>query len=205
MCFALWLLSLPWSLLSSLWDVSRLHLLLQGSLSGPSSPPGQLFHLPLFMAFPIPVGGEVAPSRTLCASLTHFTSSALGTLFILLSRTSFSGVLISSAVYRIISLAFYLLISHFTHVDFSISSLCLFPQSDLLWLFAHCAPLLSCCSVVFIGVCNAVQKSKGQASSSHLLENSSPDQDFRWWYLVVIFDFSVSFTEMEFCSYLLKK
>lgn len=52
---------------------------LQGSFSGPSSP-DQLFHLPLFVAFPVPVGGEVAWSRTLCAILVHFASSPLDPL-----------------------------------------------------------------------------------------------------------------------------
>ena len=66
-----------------------------------------------------------------------------------LSRTSFSSVLISPAVYCLISLASYLLISHLTHTDSSILSLCLFPQNDLCWLFAHSAllvtVLLLCC------------------------------------------------------------
>lgn len=51
---------------------------LQGSLSAPSSP-DQVFHLPLFVAFPVSVRGEVV-SRTLCVILVHFSSSPLDPL-----------------------------------------------------------------------------------------------------------------------------
>lgn len=173
-------------------------------ISGPSSPPDQFFHLPLFVAFPIPVGGEVAPSRTLCASLTHFTSSALGTLF-----HSSEQNLIFRCSDLFISLLHHLpslLSTYFPFYSCWFFNFISMPLPSE-WLIPAVHPL---CSSSVLSLCclhwtvQCLQKSKGQASS-YLLENSSPDQDFRWWYLAVIFDFSVSFIEMEFCSYLLKK
>lgn len=49
---------------------------LQRSFSGPSSP-DQRFHLLLFVAFPLPVGAEMAWTQTSCAILVHFASSPL--------------------------------------------------------------------------------------------------------------------------------
>lgn len=134
-----------------------------------------------------------------------FLTTIFPLLFVLpLSRTSFSGVLISPAAYCFISLASYLL-SHLTPIlQFHLNA------SSLRITYVGCFPallllLLSCCSVVFISLCNAVWKmSEGQASTS-LLENSSYDQIFKRWYFVAVFDFSVMFTEVVFCSCTLKK
>lgn len=52
---------------------------LQGSFSRTSSPE-KLFHLPLFVAFPLPGGADVAWTQTFCAILVHFASSPLDPL-----------------------------------------------------------------------------------------------------------------------------
>lgn len=134
---------------------------LQGSPYGPSSP-GQLFLLPLFVVFPVPVKGRwhgLRPS-------VPFLTSLFPLLFVLpLSRTPFSGVLISPAAYCFISLASYLL-SHLTLIlQFHLDAL-------RITFAAGCLPtllllLLSCCSVVFTSLHSAMLCGRWVKASIH--------------------------------------
>lgn len=119
---------------------------LQGSLCGPSSS-DQFFHLSLFVAFPLPVRRKAVWSQTLCAILAHFASSPLDPIcssnLNVICRCS---DLSSSLLPRLPGLLSTYLPSY---TDSSISFLCLFPQNNLWWLFAHSAPLITvlllCC------------------------------------------------------------
>lgn len=203
MCFALWLLPLPWSPLSSPWDVSRVHLLLWitgislwAFLSWPALP--SLSFCGLFSTSKR--GGGVV-SDPLCHSWPLYF---LCSLSFLLAEPHFQVFwslqqLTASSPWPLICFP---ILHWFFNFILMPSELLLLAVCPLSFSYYSLVALLS--SPAFTVQC-CVEDEWRQASTSSLPENSSHDQIFRRWYFAAIFDFSVMFTEVVFCSCTLKK